>query len=287
MRSFPKFFESLPKIVYLMRMHKPTGSILLSIPLILGLSLAHHLFQSLSIILILLTILARSLGCIINDWWDRDIDYLVQRTQSRPLTSGQISLRTVAFLVLGLCVLSAALILSFFPKEILLYSLSCLVLMIVYASAKRWFPWPQVILGISFSWSILLIPYLYPGSLSFLEGFVLFSSMVFWIISFDTAYAQSDYKDDCQLQIHSIPKTLGPVKANTLCIILNYLAHCGICFLFPSLIGIIGLFFILHLHRLHQDLLKNPSLLGQKIFHLHTLLGLSWIAQSLSYHFFI
>ena len=140
------------------------------------------------------SIVMRSAGCTINDMWDKDIDKKISRTKTRPLASGEISiLHATYFLIImfliGLICLYQLNIYTWFV------AVSAIPLVILYPLAKRFTKWPQIILGLTFSWAV-------PTAWSSaneewnLGIFIMYLATVFWIIGYDTIYGCQDKNED-------------------------------------------------------------------------------------------
>ncbi len=199
----------LSSFLRLMRADKPIGSALLLWPTLMSFFLLtdgnpNYFLMSLFIIG---TILMRSAGCVINDFFDRDFDGYVERTKERPIAAGEIS-PNEALLLFFFLVLCSACLLLFMNLLTFLMALLGLGLATFYPISKRFFPIPQVFLGLAFSWGIIMVSSAQLGEINILS-LALFLSCFFWIIAYDTAYALCDKKDDLDLGIHSSAITFG------------------------------------------------------------------------------
>ena len=199
----------LSSFLRLMRADKPIGSALLLWPTLMSFYLLtdgnpNYFLMSLFIIG---TILMRSAGCVINDFFDRDFDGNVERTKERPIVAGEIS-PNEALLLFFFLVLCSACLLLFMNLLTFLMALLGLGLATFYPISKRFFPIPQVFLGLAFSWGIIMVSSAQLGEINILS-LALFLSCFFWIIAYDTAYALCDKKDDLDLGIHSSAITFG------------------------------------------------------------------------------
>ena len=152
-------------------------------------------------------VIMRGAGCIINDLWDRDIDARVERTRQRPLASGAVTLRqAIIFLVvLLLCGLS---ILVAFPTIVIVLGCLSLVPVVLYPLAKRFTWYPQVILGLTFNFGILMGGAAIAGAITF-ETFLLYISALFWTTGYDTIYAHQDIVDDGIVGVKSTARRFG------------------------------------------------------------------------------
>ena len=194
--------------IYLMRLNKPTGFLLLFWPCSWG--MAYNLnFLPISsqwfyylFLFFAGSILMRSAGCIYNDIVDKEIDKKVERTKNRPLASGKINLRNAWILILILCFLSLIILFQLNNKTIL-FGLSVIFIVLLYPFAKRFTYWPQLILGIVFNFGIIL------SWLSLNENFIsgiilLYLSGIMWTVGYDTIYALQDVVDDKKIGVKSL-----------------------------------------------------------------------------------
>jgi len=194
--------------IYLMRLDKPTGFLLLFWPCSWGmaynlnyLQISYQWFYFLFLFFVG-SILMRSAGCIYNDIVDKEIDKKVERTKNRPLASGKVSLRNAWILILTLCFLSLIILFQFNIKTIF-FSLSIIFIVLLYPFAKRFTYWPQLILGIVFNFGILL-SWLSLND-SFIIGIILlYLSGIFWTVGYDTIYALQDIVDDKKIGVKSL-----------------------------------------------------------------------------------
>ena len=217
-----RFSERLSLYEKLMRLDKPIGILLLLWPTLWGvwLSSAGHPNWVILWIFVLGTVLMRSAGCVINDYADRDIDPLVERTKDRPLAAGLVSRKEALLLALGLSLTAFALIL---PLNSLTLKLSVVAVLLAasYPFTKRFFALPQAYLGIAFGFGI---PMAYAAQTAQVPmiAWVLLSANVFWAIAYDTQYAMVDREDDRKIGIKTSALTFGKydVAAVMLCYVL-------------------------------------------------------------------
>jgi 4-hydroxybenzoate polyprenyltransferase len=152
-------------------------------------------------------------GCVANDLWDRRIDPLVERTRERPLASGRVSvISAVALLLLCLGVaLAVVLLLPAHGRSLsLLLALATLPPVLLYPSAKRCFPYPQLVLALCWGFAVLIPWGAATGSLA--GGWPLalaWLATLMWTFGFDTVYAMADRDDDRTIGIRSSALTLG------------------------------------------------------------------------------
>jgi 4-hydroxybenzoate polyprenyltransferase len=149
----------------------------------------------------------RGAGCTWNDLVDRDLDASVERTRSRPIPSGQVSIgRAAAFLVLQALV-GLAVLLSFNRFTIAL-GIASLAIVAVYPFMKRITHWPQIVLGLAFSWGALMGWAATFGSLA-TPALLLYAGSISWVIGYDTIYAHQDREDDALIGIKSTALLFG------------------------------------------------------------------------------
>jgi 4-hydroxybenzoate polyprenyltransferase len=197
----------------LSRLDRPIGSWLLLIPCWWSAALAavaaHASAPSLlRLVLFFIGAFAmRGAGCTWNDIVDRDLDKSVERTASRPIPSGQVSVRqAAAFLVLQALV-GLAVLLSFNGFTIGL-GVASLIIVAVYPFMKRITYWPQIVLGLAFSWGALMGWAAAFGRLD-LPALLLYAGSISWVIGYDTIYAHQDREDDALIGIKSTALLFG------------------------------------------------------------------------------
>ena len=163
------------------------------------------------------TFLMRSAGCCINDVADRDFDRHVKRTAQRPVTSGQLSSQAALGLGAVLALLAFALVLTTNTAAIV-WSFAALGIAIIYPFAKRHIAMPQAVLGVAFSFGILMA-FAAVQSRVPLTAWLLLLGNLFWVVAYDTEYAMVDRDDDLLIGIKTSAITLGrfDVAAVTLC----------------------------------------------------------------------
>lgn len=183
------------------RLDRPVGIWLLLLPGWWTLALAHGRPVHFALFAIG-AILMRAAGCIVNDLWDRDLDARVARTAIRPLPSGEITARQAIVLLCCLLLCSFVILLQFNMIAILLGAMS-LALVAVYPLMKRFTWWPQLFLGFTFNWGILMGWSAATGSLLSPIPFLIYVGGVFWTLAYDTIYAHQDKEDDAIAAIKS------------------------------------------------------------------------------------
>ena len=192
--------ENLKLFIQLTRLNKPIGYMLLFWPCLWGLTIAYDfkdnlsLFIFYSILFFLGSVLMRSAGCIVNDIVDKNFDKKVNRTKNRPIASGKVSITLAIIYCLVLCSL-AFLVLINFNKLTIIIAILSMPLAFTYPLMKRFTYWPQLFLGITFNYGLLL------GWISIQENIsltpiVFYIGAIFWTLGYDTIYGYQDIKDD-------------------------------------------------------------------------------------------
>jgi 4-hydroxybenzoate polyprenyltransferase len=199
----------LRALVLLARLDRPIGWWLLFWPCIFGLALSGGLFPrwDLALWMLLGAIVMRGAGCVYNDIVDRDLDAQVARTASRPLPSGDIGVRGAWAFLLGLCALGLLVLLQL-RWEAQIVAVSSLLLVAAYPFMKRITYWPQVWLGLVFSWGALVGWVAIMGQAN-AAMFWLYAGTIFWVVGYDTIYAMQDREDDALVGIKSSALRLG------------------------------------------------------------------------------
>ena len=209
--------------VELTRLKKPIGIMLLFWPCTWGLSLAYdfqHGFGKYFFYIILFffgSVLMRSAGCIINDIIDKDFDKKVERTKNRPIASGQISVRLSLIYSAALCLLAFFVLINFNYLTILL-AISSMPLAFTYPIMKRYTYWPQLFLGITFNYGLILGWTSIKGDISYIP-IIFYFGAIFWTLAYDTIYGFQDIKDDEIIGVKStsIKFKENPKRFLTLC----------------------------------------------------------------------
>ena len=186
--------------IELTRLNKPIGFMLLFWPCSWSLAYSYSFSQDLEIFLkylilfLLGSILMRSAGCIFNDIADKDFDIKVKRTKNRPIASGRIKTNHAFIYVILLCGLAFIILLQFNFLTILL-GLSSMFLAFSYPYMKRYTYWPQLFLGLTFNWGVIMSWAAIENHLT-IEIFCLYISAIFWTLGYDTIYGAQDMSDD-------------------------------------------------------------------------------------------
>ena len=201
--------------IELTRLKKPIGYMLLFWPCAWGLTVAYDFSNNLNEYLFYLmlfflgSVLMRSAGCIVNDILDRKFDKKVFRTKNRPIASGKISVSLGLFYALTLCLL-AFLVLINFNYFTIIIALASMPLAFTYPLMKRFTYWPQLFLGVTFNYGLIL------GWTSInpeinLIPLIFYCGAIFWTLGYDTIYGFQDIKDD---EIIGLKSTSIKFKSN-------------------------------------------------------------------------
>jgi 4-hydroxybenzoate polyprenyltransferase len=196
----------------LARLDRPIGSWLLLLPCwwssALAADAAHALPKLSHIVLFFIGAFAmRGAGCTWNDIVDRDLDRSVERTRSRPIPSGQVSVLQAAIFLALQSLIGLAVLLTFNAFTIAL-GIASLAIVAVYPFMKRVTYWPQIVLGLAFSWGALMGWAGYFVRLG-AAPLLLYAGSISWVIGYDTIYAHQDREDDALIGVKSTALLFG------------------------------------------------------------------------------
>ena len=192
--------NQLKLFIDLTRLKKPIGFMLLFWPCIWGLTLVYDFSSSLNnyfffgLLFLTGSILMRSAGCIVNDIVDRNFDKKVERTKNRPIASGKVSVKLGIFYTCILCIL-AFLVLINFNYYTVIMALISMPLAFSYPLMKRITYWPQLFLGITFNYGLVLAWISIANEISIIP-IIFYLGAIFWTLGYDTIYGFQDIKDD-------------------------------------------------------------------------------------------
>ena len=192
--------NQLKLFIELTRLKKPIGFMLLFWPCAWGLTLAYDFSQNLKnyyfylILFFLGAVLMRSAGCIVNDILDKEFDSKVFRTKDRPIASGKVSIKLAIVYSLTLCLLALLVLLNFNSLTIII-ALGSMPLAFTYPLMKRFTYWPQLFLGITFNYGLILGWTSITGKID-LVPILFYLGAIFWTLGYDTIYGYQDIKDD-------------------------------------------------------------------------------------------
>ena len=196
----------------LARFDRPIGSWLLLLPCWWSLGLAAmrtgHLPSAWSVALFFIGAFAmRGAGCTWNDLVDRDIDGKVERTRSRPIPSGQVTVAQATVFMMAQA-LTGLVVLLQFNRYTIFTGLASLAVVVIYPFMKRVTHWPQIFLGLAFSWGALMG---WPATFGRLDwpALVLYLGAISWVIGYDTIYAHQDREDDLLVGVKSTALLFG------------------------------------------------------------------------------
>ena len=192
--------QNIKLIIELTRLNKPIGFMLLFWPCLWGLTLSYDFDLTLDVFIfygllfISGSVLMRSAGCIVNDICDKNFDKLVERTKNRPIASGKISIRLAIIYAAVLCII-AFLVLINFNKFTILMALISMPFVLTYPLMKRFTHWPQLFLGITFNYGLVLAWISIKNDISLIP-IMFYLGAIFWTLGYDTIYGYQDIKDD-------------------------------------------------------------------------------------------
>jgi 4-hydroxybenzoate polyprenyltransferase len=197
----------------LSRLDRPIGSWLLLMPCWWSAALAAGITESVDKLPRILALffvgafVMRGAGCTWNDITDRDLDARVERTRSRPIPAGQVSVsQAMAFLVVQ-ALIGLAVLLQFNVFAVAT-GIASLIIVAVYPFMKRITWWPQVVLGLAFSWGALMGFAVILGRID-AAALALYAGSIAWVIGYDTIYAHQDTEDDALIGIKSTARLFG------------------------------------------------------------------------------
>ena len=215
--------NQLKLFIELTRLKKPIGYMLLFWPCAWGLTIGYDFSNNLNEYFFYLTlfflgsVLMRSAGCIVNDILDRKFDKKVLRTKDRPIASGKISV-TLGLIYAAILCLLAFLVLVNFNNFTIIIALASMPLAFTYPLMKRYTYWPQLFLGVTFNYGLILGWTAINPSIS-ITPLIFYFGAIFWTLGYDTIYGYQDIKDDeiIGLKSTSIKFKKNPYKFLTLC----------------------------------------------------------------------
>ncbi len=215
--------NQLNLFIELTRLKKPIGYMLLFWPCAWGLTISYDFSNSLNQYFFYLTlffigsVLMRSAGCIVNDILDRKFDKKVLRTKDRPIASGKISV-TLGLIYASILCLLAFLVLINFNNFTIIIALASMPLAFTYPLMKRYTYWPQLFLGITFNYGLVLGWVAIKAQIDIIP-LIFYLGAIFWTLGYDTIYGYQDIKDDeiIGLKSTSIKFKNNPKKFLTIC----------------------------------------------------------------------
>ena len=275
--------QQINLFIELTRLKKPIGYMLLFWPCAWGLTIAYDLSENLNtyffyiILFFIGSVLMRSAGCIVNDILDRKFDKKVSRTKNRPMASGKISVSLGLIYAAILCLL-AFLVLINFNYFTIIIALASMPLAFTYPLMKRFTYWPQLFLGVTFNYGLILGWTSIYSTISLIP-LVFYFGAIFWTLGYDTIYGYQDIKDD---EIIGLKSTSIKFKKNPYA----FLYLCYTMFIFSLLLtgylmelnNIFYLLIIVIIFQMFYSQLKKLNIKNTasclKIFKSNNLLGL-------------
>lgn len=205
--------KTLTSLFILARLNKPIGILLLLFPCWWGMAYVQKTNLSLSLFFLFSfgAIIMRSAGCILNDFFDKEVDKNVARTKNRPLASGVISERHALIFFALLCLIGLIILLQL-PFDCWPLGILALVLLIIYPLMKRITNFPQAILGFAFNIGFLIAVVACTkqlNSIFTLPIALIYGGAILWTIAYDTVYAVQDREDDIKLNVKSTAVLFG------------------------------------------------------------------------------
>jgi 4-hydroxybenzoate polyprenyltransferase len=197
----------------LSRFDRPIGSWLLLMPCWWSAALAAGILRDVGQLLLVLVLffvgafVMRGAGCTWNDITDRNLDALVERTRSRPIPAGQVSVPQAAAFLVVQALIGLAVLLQF-NRTAVMTGIASLVIVAVYPFMKRITWWPQIVLGLAFSWGALMGFAVTLGRID-ATALALYAGSIAWVIGYDTIYAHQDAEDDALIGIKSTALLFG------------------------------------------------------------------------------
>ena len=200
---FPGLYQKLPALIELSRLNKPIGIYLLLWPTMSALWIAGKGVPDISVLLIFVlgTAIMRSAGCCVNDFADYQIDGMVKRTEQRPLPRVELSRKDALLCFLFLSAIAFLLVLLTNQRTILL-SFGAIALVATYPFMKRFTNLPQLVLGLAYSWGILMAFTAQTNGIP-QSAYLLFIANCLWTVAYDTQYAMVDREFDLQIGVKS------------------------------------------------------------------------------------
>ena len=192
--------ENIQLFIQVTRLNKPIGFMLLFWPCIWGLTISYNFTSNLNnfyfygVLFLLGSILMRSAGCIVNDIADKNFDKKVERTKNRPIASGRVSVKIAILYSIVLCFFAFLVLINFNNFTILMAMIS-MPLAFTYPLMKRFTYWPQLFLGITFNYGLILAWISMNNEIS-LVPIIFYFGAIFWTLGYDTIYGYQDIKDD-------------------------------------------------------------------------------------------
>jgi len=275
--------KQIKLFIELTRLKKPIGYMLLFWPCSWGLTLAYDFSTNLNnyffylLLFFLGAVLMRSAGCIVNDILDKEFDKKVERTKNRPIASNNVSVRLGIIYSIILCFLALLVLLNFNMLTIIL-AFSSMPLAFAYPLMKRFTYWPQLFLGITFNYGLILGWTAVSDELNLLPVLFYFGA-IFWTLGYDTIYGYQDIKDDeiIGLKSTSIKFKNNPNKFLIICysVFLFIILTIGLLVNLNKLFYVIFIIIVFHMIYFQIKKLEIKNKLNcLKIFKSNNFLGL-------------
>jgi len=204
---------SVRPYLQLSRLDRPIGYWLLALPGWIGLAFAtlSHGFALSDLkwaaLILIGAIAMRGAGCTYNDIVDQDLDRQVERTALRPLPAGTVTTKQAWIWLFAQCGIGLIVLLCL-PRLAQIISLCSIPLVAAYPFMKRITWWPQLWLGLTFNWAVLVAYSAKTGTIS-VPLFILYAGLIFWTVGYDTIYACQDIEDDMKIGVKSTARRFG------------------------------------------------------------------------------
>ena len=246
---------SIRPYLQLSRLDRPIGYWLLALPGWIGLAfagLSHGYVQQdliWALLILIGAIAMRGAGCTYNDIVDQDLDAKVERTALRPLPAGNVTTKSAWIWLLAQCAIGLIVLLCL-PRLAQIIALCSIPLVAAYPFMKRITWWPQLWLGLTFNWAVLVAYAAKTGTLS-PAVLILYAGLIFWTVGYDTIYACQDIEDDAMIDVKSTARRFGKrVKLGV-----------GLCYAISILFTYFAIYTeYANTHVLTEEELNNPNL---------------------------
>jgi 4-hydroxybenzoate polyprenyl transferase len=206
-------------IILLLRLHNTIPVLMLFLPCLWGILVANkqtmYINQGKILIGVFIflagSVLMRSAGCVINDLFDKNLDIKQKRSKNRPIANKSISSKIALLIFLSITLICGIFVLLVFNKYAIIYTIIAGILMVIYPLTKRFFSYPQLVLGFAFN-SGVVISYVFYAKFATMPILLLYASGIYWTMIYDTIYAYQDLIDDIKLGVFSSARKFGIIN---------------------------------------------------------------------------
>ncbi len=276
------FKNKLYLYIKLMRLNSPIGIFLLLWPpfWVIAVTSNGNIYNLISFIFLVGIITSRTIGCVINDFFDKKFDSRVSRTKDRPYASNLISKKEIFFIFVILSFINLSLLLFLNMKTVFLAFIA-IIFIIIYPLTKRFIKAPQVFLGLTFSISTLMAFTSITNQIPDYTTWIFFIATLVWVTMFDTMYAMSDKEDDLKININSTAILFGnrdrEITGFLQCVFFGIFIYIGylkeysyIFYLFLLLAIVLGVYNQMLISKRNREFcimaFKNNQYIGMLIF---------------------